>query len=314
MVIPRAIILPWLATPAMIEGHSKIWNSAHTGNYPWLPFNVDPLAPGLKPERTTPMQSSPGITQEALLANDEIKATAELFDANLGVKSNETSGVAIEARAKRGSNANFEYSDNLTRAQVYSGKVILDLIPHIYDTSRIIKIRGEDESEKFIAINYANGEDDEILNDFSVGKYAVRIKSGPSFATQRIETAETMLAFIKVYPDAAPLIGDLLAKNMDWKDADVVSKRLVTLMPPEAREVVAGESGVMDDDEQGQVEEEQPDPMEVLEVQKAQLEIEGVELDNKKTEVEIEKILTEITAASTKSKLEKTEAAAGGGG
>ena len=45
---------------------------------------------------------------------------------------------------------------------------------------------------------------------------------------------------IQAYPPAAPVLGDLLAKNLDWPDADEVARRLHALLPPPLLESAAG--------------------------------------------------------------------------
>jgi hypothetical protein len=49
-----------------------------------------------------------------------------------------------------------------------------------------------------------------------------------------MEARESMLDFIKMLPDAAPFVIDLLAKNMDWPGADEIAKRLRQMVPPQA--------------------------------------------------------------------------------
>jgi hypothetical protein len=44
--------------------------------------------------------------------------------------------------------------------------------------------------------------------------------------------AVSMLEFLKISPDAAPLIMDLVAKNMDFPGAEEISKRLKNTVPP----------------------------------------------------------------------------------
>jgi hypothetical protein len=68
--------------------------------------------------------------------------------------------------------------------------------------------------------------------DLSVGKYDVVVEVGPSFNTQREEVRDAILEFIRVYPQSAPVLGDLLAKHMDWPQADVIARRLQALLPP----------------------------------------------------------------------------------
>ena len=42
-----------------------------------------------------------------------------------------------------------------------------------------------------------------------------------------------MTELIRAYPAAAPVLGDLLAKNLDWPGADEIAKRLQALLPPQ---------------------------------------------------------------------------------
>jgi hypothetical protein len=70
--------------------------------------------------------------------------------------------------------------------------------------------------------------------DLTSGKYDVTVSAGPSFTTRREETAEQMMEFIRLYPQAAPVIGDLLAKNLDWPGAEQISERLKAMLPPQA--------------------------------------------------------------------------------
>jgi hypothetical protein len=70
------------------------------------------------------------------------------------------------------------------------------------------------------------------IYDLTTGKYDVTCEAGPSFTTKREEAAAQMVEFIRAYPNAAPLIGDLLAKNLDWPGADDIAERLKAMLPP----------------------------------------------------------------------------------
>jgi hypothetical protein len=69
--------------------------------------------------------------------------------------------------------------------------------------------------------------------DLSLGKYDLTVEAGPSFTTRREEAANQMIELIRVFPQAAPVIGDLLAKNLDWPGADDIAQRLKALLPPQ---------------------------------------------------------------------------------
>lgn len=223
---------PYLATPKQLESHEKQWNRANKENYVYLYYNPDPEAADTKPTRQPPPQASTAIQQEIIIADQEIDDTTGLYEASRGERSNEKSGKAIIARQAKGNIANFAYMDNLARAKIHAGKILIDLFQHVYDTERIVRIMNEDETTQHITINSYDTENKKPLNDITTGKYDAVVTIGPSYATQREESADSMMAFLQSYPAAAPVIGDLVAKNMNWSGADEISKRLKRLLPP----------------------------------------------------------------------------------
>jgi hypothetical protein len=183
-----------------------------------------------------------------------------LQDAPLGKQSNETSGRAIMARQREGDVSTFNFADNRNRAIEHTGAILVDLIPKYYDTARIIRCLKEDGSTYSVPINQpvmpaqpeegqqpAPGMPQEQFRpvqaeipgitkifDLKQGRYDVTVSAGPSFTSRREESADQMMEFIRVFPQSAPLIGDLLAKNLDWPGADEVAARLKAMLPPQA--------------------------------------------------------------------------------
>ena len=76
-------------------------------------------------------------------------------------------------------------------------------------------------------------------NDLSVGKYAVTVDAGPSYQTQRQEARDSMMQFMQAFEPAAAVMGDLVAKNMDWPGAEEISERLKLLLPPPVAQMIA---------------------------------------------------------------------------
>jgi hypothetical protein len=187
-----------------------------------------------------------GAMQEALSASDDMKAIMGLYDASLGARSNETSGRAIMARQREGDVSTFHYIDNLNRAMRHAGRILLDLIPKVYATPRVVRVLGPDGQAKAIPVNQparqgqAAAQADpagqvrkiEKIYDLTAGKYDLIVRAGPSFTSRREEAANQMIELIRAYPAAAPVIGDLLAKNLDWPGADEVASRLQSMLPP----------------------------------------------------------------------------------
>jgi len=267
-----------------------MWNDQNQTPRPYLVYDNDPEVPQ-GPRRELPPALPTALLQEAQIAVDDLKATTGIFDASLGNTSNERSGKAILARQKEGDTANFHYSDNLERALEYAGRVLIDLIPKIFDSDRVIRILGSNDEESTEVINrvmYAEDGQPVIYNDLSTAKYDVRVKIGPSFATTRQETSEALMQFMQAYPPAAELIGDLVAKNMDFPGADVMAKRLEAVVPPEIRDY---------DPDKGPPPPPPPDPAQEMQAEvdqaKAEAQIAQAEASVKSAESEIEKLTME---------------------
>lgn len=225
---------PYIVTTNEIAGLETFWNQANQSNRPYLPFIPDPAMGGQRPERAAPPQLSSGLLQEITLAGEDMKRTTGIYDASLGAKSNETSGVAIEARQQESQLGSSIYADNMVKAIHQCGKVMVAMIPKIYDTQRVIRILGDDDQEKAEMINAVMMTQDGpvAVNDMTVGKYDVRISVGPSYDTKRAEARDGMMEFLRVYPAAAQVTADLVAKSQDWPDADKFSDRLRKTLPP----------------------------------------------------------------------------------
>lgn len=237
MLQPRA---PFMVTAKQVAGLETFWNQANSALRPYLPYNVDDKAP--PPSRVMPPVASQALTAEAQIAAEDMKRTIGIYDASLGARSNETSGVAIAQRQREGDMATSIYADNMAKAVAHAGRIIVGMIPHIYDAQRVVAILGEDAQEKLVVIN-------EILpqitpvgvqyvtrNDLKRGKYAVRVAVGPSHSTKRQEAAEGMLEFMRVVPQAAPMVADLVAGVQEWPEADRIAERLRKALPPGMQE------------------------------------------------------------------------------
>lgn len=281
---------PWIGTKRMFEGFENMWAQANAKAYSYLPYNPDTQASGQAPQRVAPPATNGALTNSSLQAVDEIKSVVGIYDASLGQKSNETSGKAILARQRESDTATFTYIDNLSRAMRLLGKILIDLIPRVYDSERIVRVLGVDGSEKQVRVNRRIG--DVMLHDLTVGKYDVAVTVGPSYATQRIEAANSMIEFMRAYPNGAPLMADLIAGSMDWPKAEEVAERLKSVLPPQVQ--AAGNPEAMAQLQQQQAtQQQQPDPKVQVEqmesqaqvaaaqatIQKAQLDLKGKALD-----------------------------------
>ena len=293
------------------------WSTANTQSLPFLQYAKGSQMPSRQP---LDGGSAAGSMQEALAASDDIKSITGMYDASLGQRSNETSGRAIMARQREGDVNTFHFIDNLSRSIRHVGCVLVDLIPKVYSGERIVRIIGQDGSEEVAKIGEQPEQGEmpeeqggfpegvEHIYDLSVGRYDVAVDTGPSYTTKREESAQQMTEFIRSYPAAAPLIGDLLVKGLDWPQADEIAERLKAMLPqqissgvpPELQEQIQqGQQTI----QQLQQENQQLKQSQGMDMQKAQADAQKAQADMQiamqRMEIDRQKIQIEAYRAET---------------
>lgn len=232
-LMPKA---PYLLTDKMIAPYRSEWNTAGSQNRPFLRYVPDGAAPGARPERIQPPSLPEAFWRESQIATDDIKATTGIYDASLGARSNETSGVAIKRREEQGDTANYHYQDNLIRSIEHTGRILIDLIPKIYDNQRVVRLMSEDGKQQFAPINmaaYSHNGEPVLVNDLSVGRYDIRVTIGPSYQTKRLESAQALTELMHaVAPEQAAALAPHAVRNMDIPDAEKIAKVLEAGLPP----------------------------------------------------------------------------------
>ena len=291
---------PFLVSTAQIAGLEDVWAETGVKNRPYLPYVPDPEAGGA-PQRVPPPIASQALITQIQFAAEDIKRTTGIYDASLGARSNETSGRAILARKEESQNATSIYSDNMVKAVQHTGTILVDMIPRIYDARRMVRVLGEDGQEKMQVINdMLQGQNGPVpVNDLSLGKYEVRIAVGPSYSAKREETRAGMEEFFRAYPAAAPLLGDLYAKTLEWTDADRAAERLRKMLPPgiaeEPEEMTPEQQQAkMMQAQQAQAEAAMQQEAQAIAKAKAIAEAKEAEADARKAEAEAQKAEIEV--------------------
>jgi hypothetical protein len=249
---PRA---PFVAAEGQFEGHEAKWKTANVRNYPYLEYKPKTLSGQLlpHPQRQTWEPPIQAMTMAIAQSDNDLKATGGFNDASLGQRGPQESGRALRARQQQDEMANSHYLDNLARSIRQVGRVLVDLIPKIYDTARVMRITGLDEQQRTVMV-FAGDQNlpeemasetelpagIEGLYDVSLGRYDVTVSVGPSFQTKREAGVEALVQFVQAYPNVFPMIGDLIADNMDWPGAKQVAARLKRMLPPQLQEDVEG--------------------------------------------------------------------------
>ena len=295
---------PWLGTAKMFEGYEEDYSKANVENYPMLKYNIDDALPQGKPERTAPGQIPAAIFAEAQRAEENLKSTLGMFKSDVGDQGPERTGRAIIERQKPGDTGTYAFMDNWARSIKHTGKVMDSMIPDIFDTERVVRVRHEDDTESFVPVNTEAMDAFKMVksdpqrfpdidkkklaksimksgqkakfNDITAGHYDCEVHVGPSYATQRAEAADGMVKLFQTNPKASQLLLDLVLKNLDFKDADEAARRIRKTLPPGIIEPQEGEDPPQPMPPSPQVQVMQAK----LEVEKAKLEVQKIKVMN----------------------------------
>lgn len=223
---------PWMvpigAIPNNLEGYWQQMSNNPLGYVLWQAWDQDGRALP-EPKR---MMAEPPIQALALFLRDSIdgiKAAMGIYDASLGNKSNETSGIAIERRKKSAEVVNYHFADNESRTRKTIGQRLIKIISKLDKPGTTVPVRSEDGKTILVPIGEPfqhpkTGET--ITHDLTAGDYGVVVGSGPSYESQRQEAYERDAAIIQAWPEGMEVIGDQLFANDDTAGAQERAERL----------------------------------------------------------------------------------------
>lgn len=241
---------PWLASARAVEGNVEQWTEANVKNASVLIWqDVDeagnPIAP---PQRIAPPPAASGHIEGMQVAQQEMMLVSGQYQAIMGAPSNETSGRAINARQRQGDNATYHFIDHQAVMIRFLGRIVLDLVPKVYDTPRVLQAMGRDDKRFKVqvdpnapqpAVMHADPAEQDfdaetvaaVLNP-SVGKYDVISDVGPSYATQRQESFNAFSEILRQQQGAWQVVGDLWAESADFPGSEKLAERLRKMLPP----------------------------------------------------------------------------------
>lgn len=247
---------PFIAPVKAIQGFEGHWANANHENRAYLPYNDrdeegNPIA---RPEREQPPVGAQAYLTAMQTAQQELMMASGQYQETFGAESNADAGVAIAARQRQGDKATYHFIDNVARAIRYTGRVLVDLIPKVYDTRRVMRIVGEDGTEDFATIDanqphpigdqsgqpvqvnrdekLTREQEAQLIYNPGIGRYDVTVEVGPNYETRRQEAFHALSQIIGQNEELMNKAGDLLFKAADFPMAQDVSERLRRSIPP----------------------------------------------------------------------------------
>ena len=150
---------PYMMVEGQEEGHEQEWQLSNVRNFPYLRYSPVSLngQPAPPPQRTQVDASRLGPSMLLLQqAREFIHEGTGAFESALGQQTPAAkSGKAILALQNQHDSGSSHFIDNLAEISLtYEAKVILDLIPHIYDRpGRIARILDLEDEPQTVMLN-----------------------------------------------------------------------------------------------------------------------------------------------------------------
>lgn len=244
--------IPFVAAAEAIAGFEDDWAHANTRNAAYLPYNSlgENSEPIPKPERAPPPVMAPAYLHGIELAKQDMMASSGQYEASMGAKSNEISGKAVDARQRQGENSTYHFIARFGEAIRHTGRCLIDLVPKIYDSERIIKILAVDGAQHTVSVDPNHPQAHSQLQDPdgenfdpqaisaifnpNVGKYEVFGDIGPAYGSRRQDTFNAITEIIKTNESLLPVVGDLLMQAADFPLSKELAQRLRNMVPKQA--------------------------------------------------------------------------------
>ena len=225
----------WLMAEGQDEGHENEWAAANVKSFPLLRYKQTDIdgQPAPPPQRLQPEPPPSGVMAASAAINQDIATLMGIYDPSQQLPGN-ISGKALNGQQQQVDLTNFDFYDNLTKSIAHVGKIILDLVPKIYDTQRVMRIIGADGKPDLVTINEAKQNAEgvwEVLHDTTIGQYDVVMETGPGYNSKRQAAVESMMPLFTGNQALFEVAGDLMFRNMEFPGAEVIADRLAASNP-----------------------------------------------------------------------------------
>jgi len=264
--------VPWLVAEGQEEGHEQEFELSTTRNLAMVRYKPTSLS-GQLVEPPRRLLESPDLSSDLLLiqqSNEYIQATTFTYDPSLGKQSKgQKPARAILAEQQQSEQGNSNYLDNLSRAIRHEARIVLGMLPTIYDRAgRIVHGVDGEENEQEIMINapFVSGPDGRPtpapapglldrgmqavglkkpkkpkLYDLKKGVYGVSVSVGKSQRDRMAAGSDALGQILQADPALMPILGPTWLNFQDWPGAKEAAELLKKMQPPQLQKSDEGE-------------------------------------------------------------------------
>lgn len=219
----------FLTTKTHLQGNESAWRGIDNDNLS-LPYNPDPMAP--PPSPIPPLDIPQTLLQQYQRAENDLHTILGRYESGVGAPSREISGRAVDSRIRQGNITSMDAPDNLRLAQEQVGRIIMDLVPTVYDTYRTFTVEKTGVGKQTIEIN-KKIDKDKYENKIEKDDFNLEIVAGSSFAQQKAENYTQLMDLIAHIPDFGKIIPDLAAENLGLSNTPKIVERARTYLIPQ---------------------------------------------------------------------------------
>ena len=221
---------PWLATPDAVGDFTEQWENANRVKYSTLFYKKGEE----KPTKVDPPNPPNGLIEGANTLEQDMRSNVGIRDPLLDIPAT-NSGKAVQLQISQGNIATIVWQEHLNTMIKHIGKIIVELIPFVYNYPHIQQIIGVDGQYKGIPVQMMqmNDETGEMEGYDLDGDYDVIISTGPSYVDQKAETYDKLIELTKAYPQIGQIGLDIIVQNLDIAESVDLAERIRATMPPQ---------------------------------------------------------------------------------
>ena len=301
---------PWVMAEGQAEDHEQEWQQANIRNFAYIEYKPTTIEgkPAPPPQRT-PIDSS-GMSLSLMAwqeAKGFVQSATSVYAPSLGEvpqRKDAQSGRAILALQNQSDAGTGQYLQNLANiSMTYEAKVVLDLMPYIYDRpGRITQVLGGEDEARMVMLNAPSmpgpdgkpipaqeGDPKAKTYDLSKGRYAVSVSIGKSFQT-RLQQGQQVLGEMlpNLPPEFQVLALPTFMRFQDTPGAKELGDLLAKYRDSKFPGLVEGKDGMPSPEQlQGQIQAMQQKGQEMS--QQLQMAIQEIKTDQAKQQATLEK-------------------------
>ncbi len=230
--IKRSVGTRILAEENSIENNRDQYVRPNESNL--LTYQTDPeTGQALAPSIINGPSYDPNLLSLNNQAKEDVQMAVGRYGDNAGDQTNAESGVAINARTMNGNLSAGVYPSNLAGAIGEGAKIMLEWMPHVYDTHREIKTMGPDGNTQFSQINVPTTQVDSsgepaMKNTIDTKSVEVHASGGMSFTAQTMNAINFLMKFTSTDPNLKHITYDIIMKlaSRMFDDGERIVSRL----------------------------------------------------------------------------------------